>query len=93
MAVYLQLISPRKCEPGYVIALFLAGTAMIMLMMLFITDLTRIEEILVKIGAVFLSWTSGGVATFFIWENGSIPSVRESYRSMFEDDSNRPHAD
>lgn len=82
MAYWIQVISERKCDPIGPVALFLAGASMMMLMYLFIVDLTALEMVIIEIGAITVATLASFAATYYIWSNGEIESVSETISGM-----------
>lgn len=88
IAVYLQLINPRKVEPGYVVAIFTAGAAVILVFSpAWATDQTIPW---LKLGAATLFVISEFTAGYYVWKNGEIATARETIASLFKNGNGGP---
>jgi len=82
LAVYLQLINPRRCHPGHVTTLFVAGAALIMV---FAAAWNPHEAAVqaMKIGAILLFVTLEAVGSYYVWKRATIGPPSEAIRALF----------
>lgn len=86
-AVYIQLISPRKCDPGHVIALFIAGSAGILLFAGWWSRVDQTDAILLQLTGVLLFFVAEGVAVWTVWHRGEVGGPVEAYHTIVNDRS------
>jgi len=82
IAVYLQLINPRHCHGGYVSAIFLAGSAVILVFSPAWSN--GGTTILLKLIAAFLFGIAEIVAGYHVWKAGHVAPAREVVKSLFK---------
>lgn len=82
IAVYLQLINPRRVHPGHVTALFVSGSALILV---FAAAWTTHEAAVatMKVGAICLFVTLEAVGGYYIWKESELAGPREAARALF----------
>lgn len=82
IAIYLQLINPRRCHPGHVTALFVAGSALILV---FSAAWNPHEAAVktMKIGAILLFVMLEAVTGYYVWKRAEMAPPREALRALF----------
>lgn len=85
IAVYLQLINPRHVEPGYVVAIFVAGAAVILVFSPAWADTAN--TVFLKLAAAVLFVVAELTAGFFVWKNGEVAPFREAVAACFTDEN------
>lgn len=85
IAVYLQLINPRRCHPGHVTALFVGGASLIMVFSTAYTDHPGAIATM-KLFAIVSFVTMECVAGYYVWKRAEMAPPREVVRSLFGDD-------
>lgn len=90
IAVYLQLINPRKCHPGHVTAIFVAGAALIMI---FSTAWTQNADAVaaMKIAAIVLFVTLEVLAGYYVWKASEAAPPAEVIMALFSGGRNGGH--
>jgi len=83
-AVYLQLINPRRCHPGHVTALFVAGSALIMV---FSAAWNPSEAAIatLKIWAIILFVTLEATGAYYVWKRAEVAPPSEVVTALFSD--------
>lgn len=82
VAVYLQLINPRRCHPGHILALFVAGSALIMV---FSAAWTAHDAAVatMKIWAIILFVTLEATGAYYVWKRAEVAPPSEAVSSLF----------
>lgn len=82
IAVYLQLINPRKCHPGHVTALFVGGSALIMVFSAAYTT-NSVAVATLKGFAILLFVTLEAVAAYYVWKRAEMAPPKEALKAWF----------
>ena len=90
IAVYLQLINPRHCHPGHVTALFVGGSALIMVFSAAYTDHAGAVATM-KVAAIILFVTLEAISGYFVWKRAEMAPPSEVVRSLFGYDTGGNH--
>lgn len=88
IAVYLQLINPRQVEPGYVVAIFVAGAAVILVFSP--AWATASNTVFLKLAAALLFIVSELTAGYYVWKNGDVAPLQEAVYACFKDENGGP---
>lgn len=85
LAIYLQLINPRRVDPFHVTALFAGGSALVMVFSAaWIPNEHAVQSL--KIGAILLFTTLEGVGAYYVWKHAEAAPPHEVVMSLFNDD-------
>jgi len=82
IAVYLQLINPRRCHAGYVAAIFVAGSAVIMVFSPAWAN--GGSTVYFKLIAALLFGVGEIGAGYHVWKVGNVAPAREVFGSLFK---------
>jgi hypothetical protein len=84
IAIYLQVINPRRVNPGHVLGLFVAGAALVMVFSTAWIPPNGWTALSLKLMAIFLFVTLEGVSGFLIWQRAEAAPPNEVVSSLFE---------
>lgn len=90
IAVYLQLINPRRCHPGHVTSLFVGGSALIMVFSAaYTTNMAAVHTL--KLVAIVLFVTLEAVAGYYVWKRAEMAPPKEALKAWFQNDDGGHH--
>lgn len=90
IAVYLQLINPRHCHPGHVTALFVGGSALIMVFSAAWNPYPAAIATM-KVGAIILFVTLEAISGYYVWKRAEMAPPSEVVSSLFSWDTGGNH--
>lgn len=82
LAIYLQLINPRRCHPGHVMALFAGGSALIMVFSAAWVP-NHHAVMALKAGSIILFVSLEAVGAYYVWKQAEVAPAREVIASLF----------
>lgn len=89
IAVYLQLINPRRCRPQHVMGLFALGSALVLV---FTAAWNPNEAVVLsfKVVAILIFVTLEGILGYYVWKSAEAAPPHEVIASLFKDDGGGP---